>query len=112
MSANVRASNRSLGVQALSRIDRSIGNKLATSVRMEIHRHELKYSLVLIDASNPSQRAREHTGSECGLLLRCSNSPIKRPGRLVSGLLVPIRRIDAVKFSQQRRPRQFTVPVG
>jgi hypothetical protein len=38
--------------------------------------------------------------------------PIKRPGRFVSGLLVPIRRIDAVKFSQQRRPRQFTVPVG
>ncbi len=37
--------------------------------------------------------------------------PIKRPG-FVSGLLVPIRRIDAVKFSQQRRPRQFTVPVG
>src|SRR6266849_3525087 len=38
--------------------------------------------------------------------------PIKRPGRIVSGLLVPIRRIDAVKLSQQRRPRQFTVPVG
>jgi hypothetical protein len=51
VSANVRSSNRSFGVQALSRINRSIGNKLATSVRMEIHRHELKYSLVLIDAS-------------------------------------------------------------
>ena len=49
MSANVRSSNRSRG--ALSRINRSIGNKLATSVRIEIHRHELKYSLVLIDAS-------------------------------------------------------------
>jgi hypothetical protein len=38
--------------------------------------------------------------------------PIKRPGRFVAGLLVPIRRIDAVELSQQRRPREFTVPVG
>ncbi len=48
MSANVRSSNRSFGVQALSRINRSIGNKLATSVHMEIHRHELKHSLIAI----------------------------------------------------------------
>jgi hypothetical protein len=38
--------------------------------------------------------------------------PIKRPACFVSGLLVPIRRIDAVKLSQQRRPGEFTVPVG
>ena len=29
-----------------------------------------------------------------------------------STLLVPIRRIEAVKLSQQGRPRQFTVPIG
>jgi hypothetical protein len=35
-----------------------------------------------------------------------------RPGHLVSGWLVPVGRIDAVKLSQQGRPRQFTVPIG
>ena len=49
----------------------------------------------------------------CLLLpIRTWPRPIKRPACFVSGLLVPIRRIDAVKLSQQRRPGEFTVPVG
>ena len=47
MSANVRSSNRSFGVQALSRIDRSIGNKLATD-RYDIWRKHTEWALAIL----------------------------------------------------------------
>jgi len=80
VSANVRSSNRSFGVQALSRINRSIGNKLATSVRMEIHRHELKYSLVLIDASAALKDLETRTLLEQQAMQIIGSSPVAFAG--------------------------------
>jgi hypothetical protein len=63
-------------------------------------------------ASNKFGRAGDVIGRGANRIER--QPPIRFDGRgpYTSGLLVPIRRIDAVKLSQQRRPRQFTVPVG
>ena len=62
------------------------------------------------DQSRPAKYS-EPLGRGAGS--RSTPEPDTFNGRaFTSTLLVPIRRIEAVKLSQQGRPRQFTVPIG